>query len=313
MRLWIFAGLLLWTVSLQAQQIVVSGYVQDTASGEKLIGATVLADGETGTITNDYGFFSLSLSGDMHDLRVSYVGYETEFLHLRIRKDTLLSIFLSSNSQIGEVKVTGENPNRMHSIHEPGMLNIPMKMTRQLPVLMGEQDILKTLQLMPGVQPGSEGNTGLYVRGGEADNNLILVDGAEVFNPNHLFGFFSVFNSDAIKNVKLYTSAFPAQYNSRLASVTDIRMKDGNSKKLAVKGSVGLISSKLQVEGPVIKDRLTFILSARRTYLDFLAGPIMNHFTSWDNAGYYFFDLNGKIRWKLNERNSFYLSGYSGQ
>jgi len=294
--------------------IALSGYVADSQTGEKLIGASVTdSASRTGITTNNYGFFSISLNKGYHTLIVSYVGYKPMELRSVFIKDTLVLLGLSSHSQIDEVTVSAENPNRIQSLNSPGLKNLPMKLVKQLPVIMGEQDLLKTLQLLPGVQSGSEANTGLYVRGGESDNNLILLDGADVFNPNHLFGFFSLFNEDAVKSVKLYTSGFPSQYNGRLASVVDIRMKDGNSYTTKANGSIGLISSKFQVEGPIVKEKLTYILSYRRTYLDLFSKPIIRHFTSYSDAGYYFFDLNARVHWKINDHNSLYLSNYCGK
>jgi hypothetical protein len=301
---------LLWS----QENISVSGYVIDAQSGERLIGAYIVdTNSNIHTSTNNFGFYSLSASHGSHMFLLSYVGYKTAELNVVLKSDTLIQIRLSNDSKLQEVVVTAQNPNRIQSLNTAGLRNIPMKMIEQLPVIMGEKDLLKTIQLLPGIQSGSEANTGLYVRGGESDQNLILLDGAEVFNPNHLFGFFSLFNDDAIKSVKVYTSGFPSQYNGRLSSVVDIRMKDGNSFKTKVKGSIGLISSKFQIEGPVVKEKLTYIVSLRRTYLDLFAKPIIKHFTSYSDAGYFFLDLNARIHWKINNRNSIYLSNYMGQ
>ena len=294
--------------------ISISGYVTDKQTGEKLVGAYIVDSLlNIHASTNNFGLFSLSVNKGSYHFQISYVGYRQAELTLLLTKDTLIQIRLNNDSYIKEVTVSAENPNRIQSLNSPGLKNLPLKMLKQLPVIMGEKDLLKTIQLLPGIQSGSEANTGLYVRGGETDQNQILLDGAEIFNPNHLFGFFSLFNDDAIKSVKVYTSDFPAQYNGRLSSVVDIRMKDGNSYKTKVNGSIGLISSKIQVEGPILKEKLTYIISYRRTYLDLFAKPIIKHFTSYVDAGYFFFDLNARIHWKINDRNSFYLSNYSGQ
>jgi len=296
-----------------ARSITISGYVKDAHTGEKLIGATIYPLDYNGNVTNNHGFFSLSLPAGKHEVHVSHVGYQSRELVLDLKKDTFILIALTSNNEIEEIQVIAKNPFRIQSRLDPAMKTIPMKLTGNLPVIMGERDILKTLQLMPGVHPGSEGNTGIHVRGAEGSNNLILIDGVEVFNPNHLLGFFSVFNEDAINNVKLYTSGFPAQYNGRLASVTDIRMKDGNNKKFSASGSIGLISSKLLLEGPLVKDKLTCMLSARRTYLDLFAKPMIKKIAEKYNADYYFYDLNGKLKWQVNKKSSFHVSAYKGE
>jgi hypothetical protein len=306
----VFSFNLLWC----QDNISLSGYILDAQTGEKLIGAYIIdPNSNIHASTNNFGLFSLSAPQGSYSFSLSYVGYKPGDLNITLTNDTLIQIELTTDSQLQEVVVTAENPDRIQSLNTAGLKNLPLKMIKQLPVIMGERDVLKTIQLLPGIQSGSEANTGLYVRGGESDQNLILLDGAEVFNPNHLFGFFSLFNDDAIKSVKVYTSGFPSQYNSRLASVVDIRMKDGNSFNTKVKGSIGLISSKFQIEGPLVKEKLTYIVSLRRTYLDLFARPIIKRFTSYSDAGYYFLDMNARISWKINNRNNIYLSNYAGQ
>ncbi len=260
----------------------------------------------------DNGFFNLVLPSEANDFYVSFVGYQTKNVRIPATNKKTLNITLSQGNEIEELDIFGENPNQIYSYRNPGMKNIPLNLTAKLPVIMGEQDIMKSLQLMPGVHPGSEGNTGLHVRGGGAGHNMILVDGVEVFNPNHLLGFFSVFNNDAINQVNFYTSGIPARYNGRLSSVTSIHMKDGHHKKISGKGTVGLISTKLLLEGPLIKDKLTFMISGRRTYLDLIEKPLIKRFIEKYNADYFFYDLNGKIKWQINEKSALYVSNYTG-
>ena len=294
------------------QTINISGYVTDSLTGERLIGASVYTDNGRGTISNNNGFFNLVLPSDANDFYVSFVGYQTKNVKVPATNKKTLNIALSQGNEIEELDIFGENPNQISSYRNPGMKNIPLNITAKLPVIMGEQDIMKSLQLMPGVHPGSEGNTGLHVRGGGAGHNMILVDGVEVFNPNHLLGFFSVFNNDAINQVNFYTSGIPARYNGRLSSVTSIHMKDGHHKKISGKGTVGLISTKFLLEGPLIKDKLTFMISGRRTYLDLIAKPLIKRFIEKYDADYFFYDLNGKIKWQINEKSALYVSNYSG-
>ncbi len=294
--------------------ITISGYVTDSNSGEKLIGATIIdSTKKLHAITNNYGFYSITISPEQLNLIYSYVGYLEKTIQINTLHDTSINIKLIPGSQIEEVIVKSTSRKQFINISNPGLINIPLKVIKQLPVILGEADILKSIQLLPGIQPGSEGSTGFYVRGGNSDNNLILLDGVEVFNPDHLFGFFSFFNDDAIKSVKIYKSNFPAQYDNRAASVVDIRTKDGNENRIKAKASIGLISSKAQIEGPIIKNKLTFIGSARRTYFDLFSKKLINRFTDYSNAGYYFFDLNEKISWKINKRNNLYISNYFGK
>lgn len=303
------------TLNLYCQEsVTISGYVTDKENGEKIIGAIVIDSLTSNTSeTNNYGFFSFKTFPGVHYIRPTYVGYKGQTLKLNCTKDTLVEIYLVNNSVIDQVVINAENPNKIQSFSHPELKTIPMKMVKALPSIMGERDVLRTLQILPGVQSGSEANTGLYVRGGESGDNLVLLDGIEVVNANHLFGFFSLFNDDAIKSVKFYSSGYPAIYNGRLASVVDIRTKDGNSQKTRVRGSLGLISSKLQVEGPVLKDKMTYVVSFRRTYLDIFPKSFVRHFTDYTEASYYFYDLNARLHWKINDKNNLYLSNYAGK
>ncbi len=316
--------LLLSVAFVRAQKYTISGYVQDAQSGEMLIAASVfdVDNVRYGTMTNEYGYFSLTLPVPKVHLRVSYVGYHP--------LDTVVTIGgqqvvfkLHSSTAIQQVVVTGYKQELKSS--QMGRISVPVKMIQNLPVIFGEGDLMKTLQLLPGVESGTEGSGGVYVRGGGPDQNLILLDGVPVYNLNHLFGFFSVFTPEAIKDVTLLKGGFPAHYGGRLSSVIDIRMKDGNMDHLTGSVSIGLISSKFTVEGPIKKNKTSFIISARRTYYDLLAKPFLIKFghtretddTSYTQksdmgAGYYFYDLYAKVNHKFSRKDRIYLSFYSG-
>lgn len=300
--------------SVHAQTVfTISGTVQDGETGEKLIGATVYESQlQKGTGTNVYGFYSLSLAAETVELSFSYVGYEPQKFRLTLTADTRLEVSLKPVTLLGEAVIESESDSK---VEESQMSTITLDMSKvaSLPVLLGERDVLKTLQLLPGVQSGTEGASGIYVRGGGPDQNLILLDGVPVYNASHLFGFFSVFNSDAIRNVELIKGGFPARYGGRTSSVIDIRMKEGNSKEFKGEGSIGLISSKLTLEGPIWKDRTSFLVSGRRTYIDFLTRPIIAANAENAGGGYYFYDLNGKINHKINDDNRLFLSLYHGK
>ena len=312
---------------LSQSNITISGYVQEAESGEKLIGGTVydLNSGK-GTITNDYGFYSLTLPKDSIRLRISYIGYQTQIFETFLEAD-VSKIFYLKDQMLKEVEILSSQEEQVHIKAEMSTVDLSMDKVKSLPALLGENDIMKTIQLLPGVQTGSEGSSGLYVRGGGPDQNLILLDGVPVYNASHLFGFFSVFNSDAINSTKLVKGGFPARYGGRLSSVIDIKMKEGNMKKFHGQGSIGLISSKISLEGPIIKDKTSFIVSARRTYLDILARPFIaasqrNQSTkdggdpnniSTNNGGYFFYDFNAKINHKISDKHRLYFSHYMGK
>lgn len=305
-------------VSVFTQETVsISGFITDQRSGEPLIGAKVY-DNRTkkGGLSNDYGFYSLNVDSDTVEIIVSYLGFEryqsTFFAHTNLT----LSISLLPLLELKEVHVSHHK--KIEEETQMSEIELSMQMVQTLPVLFGETDIIKTLQLFPGIQSGNEGSTGMYVRGGGADQNLILLDGVPIYNVAHLFGFFSVFNSDAINNVQMIKGGFPARYGGRLSSVLDIRMKEGNSKKLSGTGSIGLISSKLTLEGPIIKDKTSFLVSGRRTYIDLLGKAInsldKNKTEDEKNTktGYYFWDLNAKINHVFSEKSRLFISGYFG-
>jgi len=296
-----------------AQRHTISGIIKDQASGENLIGASVLdlKHGQ-GTTTNTFGFYSITLPRDSVWLRFSYVGYQPATIKLFLKRDTTIRIELNT-STLQEVIVDANAEDAIQNTTRMGTIDLPLDQIKKVPALLGETDVLKVIQLLPGVQAGTEGSSGLYVRGGGPDQNLLLLDGVPVYNASHLFGFLSVFNADAINHVELVKGGFPARYGGRLSSVIDINMKEGNQKKFKGEGSFGFVASKLTLEGPIIKDRTSFIVSARRTYLDVLTRPMIQAASHGDAvAGYYFYDLNAKINHKLNDRNRLYLSTYMG-
>ncbi len=305
--------------SAAAARITVSGFVTDAGSGERMIDATVYERASfAGTTTNSYGFYSLPLQEGKAELIVSYLGYSPDTLVVQLSRDTVINFSLViSSSEIAAVTVTASGRRAKIESTQMSMIDVPVEKFLKLPVIFGEADVLKVIQLLPGVQSGTEGSTGIYVRGGGPDQNLFLLDGVPVYNANHLFGFMSVFNPDAVKSVQLYKGGFPARFGERLSSVVDIRMKEGNEKEFHGNVAVGVISSKLSLEGPIIKDRTSFVISGRRTYYDVLAQPFIMKFNKNQddktNAGYYFYDLNAKINHKFSEKSRLYLSSYLGR
>jgi hypothetical protein len=291
----------------------ISGVIKDAQSGESLIGVSVRFVGKTRTSsgTNAYGFYSARLEPGTYRIVVSYTGYGILTREIRVSANQRLDLTLTADNVLSEVVITGERRNENVVDAQMGLAKVNLAEVKNVPVLFGERDILKTLQLLPGIKPAGEGNSGFYVRGGASDHNLILLDEATVYNASHLLGFFSTFNSDAIKDVTLYKGGMPAQYGGRLASALDIKMNDGNRKDHTVEGGIGLISSRLKVEGPIIRDKSSFMVSGRRTYADaFLA---LSSDTTINNNTIYFYDLNAKVNFQLNDRNVLYLSGYFGR
>ena len=288
-----------------------SGYVEDAASGEKLIGAVLYEPAlQKGATTNRYGFFSLTLPAGPLQVVVFHIGYQSDTLATQLDQDRQLTIALQPTPlEMGAVQVEAERLDPIQEQSQMSVVQVPIRQIKNAPVLMGEVDVLKTLQLLPGVQSGAEGMSGLYVRGGSPDQNLLLLDGAPVYNASHLFGFFSVFNANAIKNVQLTKAGFPARYGGRLSSVLEVDMKDGNMKTFEGEGSVGLIASQLTLQGPLRKDRTSFIVSARRTYIDLLIRPFL---PSDEKGGYHFYDLNAKLNHIFSPESRVFLSLYSG-
>lgn len=302
---------------VQAKKFTVSGFIKEEATGESSIGASVYLkkDGDEkrlGTTTNQYGFYSITLDPGTYQLTVSYIGFENNERKIILDKDIRMNIQLKEMGIVGkEVEILGKRPDENIKNTDMGVMTLDIEQVKQLPAFMGETDILKTIQLLPGVQSAGDGNSGFYVRGGGPDQNLILLDEAVVYNTGHLFGFFSIFNGDAIKNVELIKGNMPAQYGGRLSSVLDISMKDGNSQKFHGEGGIGLIASRLTIEGPIIKDTCSYIISARRTYGDILARPFIKD--GFKGSSYYFYDLNAKINYRISDKHRLFLSGYFGR
>jgi CarboxypepD_reg-like domain/TonB dependent receptor/TonB-dependent Receptor Plug Domain len=296
-------------------KFTVSGYVKDSLTGETLIGATLQVNGKgKGVNSNSYGFYSITLDEAEYEMTCSFVGYRNQRVTLKLNTSQSFNFLLSPKTVANEeVVVYAKRRDENVKNAQMGKFDLSVSKVKALPVLLGEVDLLKTLQLLPGVRNAGEGNTGLYVRGGGPDQNLIILDDAVVYNTGHLFGFFSVFNSDAIKNVTLIKGGMPAQYGGRLSSVLDVAMKDGNANKFQVDGGIGLIASRLSIQGPIKKDKATFIVSARRTYIDVLVKPFVPKSSQFYGSGYYFYDLNTKVNYKISENDRLYLSGYFGK
>ena len=299
-------------------QHTVSGTITDAKTGETLIGATIYDTvSRKGAITNQHGRYTLTLKDEKAVIRISFVGYETQYHPLALGQSKRLDVQLHGSVTLQEVKVTGQRIQHVES-SQTSVVELPVEQIKNIPVLFGETDVIKVVQLLPGVQSGSEGMSGMYVRGGGPDENLFLLDGVPMYNVNHLGGFFSAFNSDAVKNISLYKGSFPAHFSSRLSSVLDITTNNGNDKEYHGGVSVGLISAKFNVEGPIVKEKTTFSISGRRTYYDVLMQPFIKLAMSATgesgqaNAGYYFYDLNGKITHKFNDRSRLYASYYMG-
>lgn len=306
--------LLFVQIAFVQTSFTISGTVRDSETGEDLIGAriAVLELPGTGAITNEYGFYSLTLSPGTYTLQYKSLTFEVLEEKIELNADITKDISLTPESKsLTTVVVSTEKRDENIRSPEMGVDKLNMKDIENIPVLFGERDIFKTIQLLPGVKSAGEGNAGFYVRGGGADQNLILLDGAPVYNASHLLGFFSVFNSDALKDVKLYKGGPPAEYGGRLSSVMDIKMKEGNMKEFAVSGGLGLISSKLTIEAPIVKDKGSFIISGRRTYADLFL-KLSNNETA-KNSILYFYDLNAKANYRISEKDRIFISGYFGR
>ena len=292
-----------------------SGYLRDAASGETLVGANILLQkpGGQGTTSNAYGFYSLQLPAGVYELVFTYLGYEPKKASVVLDKDVRLNIALEEESlQLEEVVVTAREKDENVRSTQMGTVGLAMDNVKKLPALMGEVDVLKAIQLLPGVLSAGEGTSGFYVRGGGPDQNLVLLDEAVVYNSGHLLGFFSVFNADAIKNTTLIKGGMPAQYGGRLSSVVDIQMKEGNNRYYSVEGGIGAIASRLTVQGPIVRDRSSFMLSARRTYALDLAQPFLKG-TNFEGTNYYFYDLNAKLNYRFSDEDRLYFSTYFGR
>ncbi len=301
-----------FSYGLFAQEtFTLSGSLKDANTGEELIGATIMVQElkNVGVTANQYGFYSLTLPKGSYSLRVSYIGYENKMVSVVLDKNQKIDILLQRGNELKEVVISAKKEDDNLTRTQMGMDKLDVKEIAKLPVLFGEKDILKTMQLLPGIKSAGEGNSGFYVRGGAADQNLILLDEAPVYNASHLLGFFSTFNSDAIKDATIIKGNNPAQYGGRLASVLDVRMKEGNDKKYNVSGGIGLISSRLSVEGPIQKEKSSFIITGRRTYAD----VFLKATDSFKDNSLYFYDFNAKANYRINQNNRLFVSGYFGR
>ncbi len=302
-----------FNVTFAQQRHTISGYIKDTKTGEELIGATIfIKELKTGGTTNVYGFYSITIPEGKYTIECNFIGFVTQKFEINLVQSIKNNILLLPAAiELEQVVITSEAADKNIKSAEMGIVKIKPNEIKEIPVLFGEQDILKLIQLMPGVQSAGEGNSGFYVRGGGSDQNLILLDEAPVYNASHLLGFFSVFNSDAIKDVNLFKGNAPAEYGGRLSSVLDIKMNEGNSKKLSVSGGLGLISSRLTIEAPIVKDKGSFIISGRRTYADLFLK--LSSDNALNNTTLYFYDFNMKANYRIGENDRIFLSGYFGR
>ena len=315
-KLPVFLLTILLPIALWAQPkptFSVSGTIKDKKSGETLTGASIGFAGHPGlgVVTNAYGFYSITIPAGHYSMVVSFSGYATDTIFLDLQQNTVINqLMVAANSAMQEVVVTAHKGNNI-LVTPPGVQHLNMNDIKDIPVLLGEKDVLKTIQLLPGIKSAGDGKSGFFVRGGSADQNLILLDEATVYNASHLLGFFSVFNSDAIKDVTLYKGGMPANFGGRLASVEDIKMKDGNNQKFGMNGGIGLIDSRLTLEGPVGKGKGSFMVSARRTYVDLFTQLASD--SNIKGSKLYFYDINLKANYTLNQNNRIFLSGYFGK
>jgi len=296
-----------------AQKYTLSGHIRDSKNGEDLIGAGVFIPSlKVGAVANEYGFYSLTLPSGKYTLTVKYVGFQSIDKEIELKSNQVLDFMMESETNtLQEIEVKDQAANKNVQKVDMSVEQLQIKTIKQIPALMGEVDIIKAIQLLPGVKSTGEGSSGFSVRGGGSDQNLILLDEATVFNSSHLFGFFSVFNPDVVKDVKLYKGGIPAEYGGRLSSVLDIRMRDGNNKKFACEAGIGIISSRLLFEGPIVKNKASFVIAARRTYADMFL-PIFAKDESAKKTKAYFYDLSAKVNYEFNDKNRIFLSGYFG-
>ena len=298
------------------ENYTISGYVKDAKNGESIIGASIYKKGTTiGTSTNQYGFYSLTLPKGQHQIVFSFIGYMSITKELDLNSNQSLKVELAEESTtLSEVVISSEKEDANVRSMEMSTVKLDIKQIQKIPALLGEVDIVRSVQLLPGVTTVGEGASGFNVRGGNIDGNLILLDEAPVFNSSHLFGFFSVFNPDAVKDVKLIKGGIPSQYGGRISSILDIRMKEGNNKKLQFNGGIGTIFSRFSIEAPIVKDRGSFILAGRRSYIDVLAKPFLKkRQPSLADAQFYFYDLTAKVNYRINDKNTIFASGYFGR
>lgn len=309
MRLFLLALLSSITVSVYAQKFTISGYIKDAANGEELIGVTVLLVGtNTGTTTNAYGFYSMTLPPGSYQLQFSYVGYRSSTQSFELSSNVVQNVELESEATtIQEVIVTGERLDANVTDTQMGHTKLNIAQIRKLPAVFGEVDIIKNVQLQPGVVTAGEGTSAFFVRGGSADQNLILIDEAPIYDPSHLFGLFSVFNGDVIKDSELYRGGIPSRFGGRLSSILEVRTKDGNNKQFSGAGGIGSLASRIMLEGPIQKEKSSFIVSARRSYSEIFTKALNQ------NNTVYFYDVNAKVNWKYKNNNRFFAAFYSGR
>ena len=298
--------------SFSEEKFTISGYVTDANTGENIIGVNVFCKNlNLGVITNTYGYYSLTLPKGNHEVHYSFIGYTSQKNNIDLNKNIVANInFKPLSVDLQEVTVSGQKSIVENT--QTSIIEVPIEQIKNIPALLGEVDVLKAIQLLPGVQ-SSEGSSGFYVRGGGPDQNLILLDGVPVYNASHIGGLFSVFNADAIKDINIIKGGMPAEYGGRLSSVLDITMKDGNNKKYQAEGGIGLLSSRLTLQGPIEKNKSSFIVSGRRTYIDVLSKPFMSEDNAFSGSGYYFYDLTTKINYRISDKDRLYLSGYFGR
>lgn len=290
-------------------RFTLNGFITDAVSGETLIGAGVLS-GKDGAATNEFGYYSLTLPAGRHHLQIAYIGYDTATLELDLQRDTTVNFALRSNAELDAARIVARKDAGLQSAYL-GSIEVPLVQIQNSPSLFGEADVIKSLQLLPGVQGGPEGFTGLYVRGGGPEENLVMLDGVSVYNMDHMLGLFSIFQPEAVKNVTLYKGSFPARYGGRISSIVDIRTNDGNMKETHGSLTVGLLNDRFHLEGPIVKDKLSYSLSARGLH-SVIAEPLMRLFLKDEYYNYFFYDLNGKLTWRATDRDRFYLSVYQG-
>ncbi|HQS52447.1 MAG TPA: TonB-dependent receptor [Daejeonella sp.] len=304
----LFVIALLPLLATAQKRITISGYVKDTKTGEALISASVYVTNEKrGTTTNAYGFYSISVKqANSVGMVISYQGYQPQIFTISGKTDQVFVYNLQEKSNSLSEVVVSSSKNNNNNVTKARMsvINIPMKQIKTLPAIAGERDILNIVQLLPGVQSGQEGTTGFYVRGGNTDQNLVQLDEATVYNPNHLFGLFSTFNTNAINSVTLIKGGYPAQYGGRLSSILDITMKEGNKKKFSGEGGIGLVSSNLTLQGSITKNKSSFNISARRTFLDLITKAVVPK--KKNNTNYYFYDVNAKANFELGKKDKLY-------
>jgi hypothetical protein len=301
------------SVSWGQENATISGYINEESSGEPIIGGQVFVPAlQKGASTNEFGFYSLTLPKGPCQLIYRGGGLPSDTISINLTKDTVIRIELGKSIQIEEVEINAKKNDNVNST-KIGQIELDIDLIKKLPAFLGEVDVLKTIQLLPGVSSVSEGGQGFYVRGGGPDQNLVLLDNAQVYNASHLFGFFSVFNPDAVKSVNLIKGSMPASYGGRLSSVLEVNMNEGNNKKFKVTGGLGLISSRLTLEGPIVKNKGSFIISARRTYIDLFMKAFIKKSSSFYGSSYFFYDLNAKLNYTLGPKDKIYLSGYYGK